>query len=371
LLDIASKILSLTMVDRMQLVQKEFRLRCKTASRADAAHNVDALFSTVLGLQKRKEHGLATWVLFIDLMKAFDTIPTELLFKIGDVDTEVDSKIGVRQGSCEGPVLFIFIIQACLETLDWPVPKPTFCTRDGARGQLKGDAIRFGRKAMTIFELWASLFADDCATLFESRADMITGANCLYNHFLRFGLHIHIGRGGAASKTEAMYCPARGFKYEDGDTSNFDVAGGYIGFSDDFKYLGAIIDNSLTSESDIDKRIVNASAAFGALRPCIFAKKGVSRRVKGMIYSSLVITILLYGSVCWSVTEEGALHTAWHPLHRRLLRLAPPTLGQARGSDGLLAHTAQASHRLRGAQQAYRQTLHDLRADVGKDAQRL
>jgi hypothetical protein len=67
------------------------------------------------------------------------------------------------------------------------------------------------RKDMTIFALWASLFADDCATLFESRADMIAGENCLYKHFLRFGLHIHIGRGGAAyitSKTEAMYCPA-------------------------------------------------------------------------------------------------------------------------------------------------------------------
>jgi hypothetical protein len=101
-----------------------------------------------------------------------------------------------------------------------------------------------------------------------------------------------------------MYCPARGSKYEDGDTSNFNVADGYIGFSEDFKYLGAIIDHSLTSEPDIDKRIANASAAFGALRPCIFAKKGVSRRVKGMIYSSLVIAILLYGSECWSVTEE-------------------------------------------------------------------
>jgi hypothetical protein len=91
----------------------------------------------------------------------------------------------------------------------------------------------------------------------------------------------------------------RGSKYEDGDTSNFDVADGYIGFSDDFKYLGAIIDHSLKSEAEVNKRIANASAAFG-----IFAKKGVSRRVKGMIYSSLVIAILLYGSECWSVTEE-------------------------------------------------------------------
>jgi len=49
--------------------------------------------------------------------------------KIGDVDSDVDSSIGVRQGSCEGPVLFLFIMQAAMETLRWPVKKPEFCTR--------------------------------------------------------------------------------------------------------------------------------------------------------------------------------------------------------------------------------------------------
>jgi hypothetical protein len=126
---------------------------------------------------------------------------------------------------------------------------------------------------------------------------MIPGANCLYNHFMRVGLHIHIGRRGAASKTDAMYCPARGSKYEDGETSNFYVADGYISLYEAFKYLGALIDYTLTSKVDIDKRIAKASAAFGALRPCIFAKMRVSRWAKGMIYSSLVIFISTAASV--------------------------------------------------------------------------
>ena len=51
--------------------------------------------------------------------------------KIGDIDYTVDSSIGVRQGSCEGPVLFLFIMQAAIETLVWPegVEKPQFRTR--------------------------------------------------------------------------------------------------------------------------------------------------------------------------------------------------------------------------------------------------
>jgi hypothetical protein len=50
--------------------------------------------------------------------------------KIGSVDSELESSIGVRQGSSEGPVLFLFIMQAALETMKWPVPKPEICTRE-------------------------------------------------------------------------------------------------------------------------------------------------------------------------------------------------------------------------------------------------
>jgi hypothetical protein len=344
LLDIASKILSSIMVGRMQLVQKEFGLEMQNGFK-NGCGTVDGLFNTSIGLQKRKEHGLDTWVLFIDLMKAFDTVPRELLFqilrkfgmpdhfvnlvirlhtkckikfKVGDVDSEVASDIGVRQGSCEGPVLFLFIIQAALEALEWEVPKPKFCTKEGESGKISGDAYRFAKKTITIFELWASLFADDCGLLFETRADLIAGANCLYQGFLRFGLHMHIGRGATASKTEAMYCPTRRNKYEEGDTSNFVVADGFIHFCEDFKYLGAIISSTLTSDADVDKRIASASAAFGALRPCIFAKKGVSRRVKGMIYSSLVLSVLLYGSECWCLTKQ--LFHRLRAFHRKCAR---------------------------------------------------
>ena len=97
-----------------------------------------------VALQKLKEHNLETWALFIDLVKAFDTVSREALFavlrkfgmpdhficivmrlhtgavmkfKIGEIDSTVPSEIGVRQGSCEGPTLFLFIMQAALETM--------------------------------------------------------------------------------------------------------------------------------------------------------------------------------------------------------------------------------------------------------------
>ena len=68
-----------------------------------------------------------------------------------------------------------------IETMDWPVPKPQYCTRkDGKTTGTRGDR----KRDVTIFELWASLFADDCALLFNSRDDLAIGANYLYHHLV-------------------------------------------------------------------------------------------------------------------------------------------------------------------------------------------
>ena len=124
----------------------------------------------------------------------------------------------MRQGACEGPILFLFIMQAALETMEWPVAKPTFQTRaDGVTSGERPTRKRGG----TVFELFASLFADDCALFFETRADMVTGTSYLFNHLRKFGLKMHIGSGATASKTEAMYYPPTRMAYEDGDTTRF------------------------------------------------------------------------------------------------------------------------------------------------------
>ena len=84
-------------------------------------------------------------------------------------------------------------------------PKPQFRTR--ADGVTSGERSARKRGA-TSFDLWASLYADDCAILFETRADLITGTSYLFNHLRKFGLQMHVGTGDTASKTEAMFFPA-------------------------------------------------------------------------------------------------------------------------------------------------------------------
>ena len=346
LLDIASKIFSSMCVRRLQIVMEEEGMDEQSGFRAFRG-TIDGLFSTSLGLQKRKEHNLETWALFVDLVKAFDTVPREALFavlrrfglpdhfvnviirlhknamikvKVGAVDSELESSIGVRQGSCEGPVLFLFIMQAALETMNWPVAKPGFRTCEN--GVTMGE--RTGRKrGTTTFEHWCSLFADDCALFFDSRADLEIGASYLVNHLRKFGLQVHVGSGTTPSKTEAMYFPPPRQLYSDANTSRLDVldtAGvpvGFIDFTTEFKYLGSIIHHSLTSDADIDKRIKSASAAFGALKN-IFINKHIDLKVKGRVYVALCLSILLYGCEVWCLRED--LFNRLRRFHHRCVR---------------------------------------------------
>jgi len=139
-----------------------------------------------------------------------------------------------------------------------------FMTRE--HGKITGERTSLVRDASS-FELWTSLFADDCVLLFQSRGELIRGSSHIYTRLRKFGLCMHVGRGDAASKTEAMYFPPPRTAYEAADTSRFYIDGtGFIDFCEKFKYLGSIPHYSLSCNADVDKRIASATAAFGALK---------------------------------------------------------------------------------------------------------
>ena len=96
---------------------------------------MDAIFTINTAIKERSEHGLESWVLFPDLVIAFDCIPRELLwmiltkfgvlkklvdllralhndfkvkFTVNDVISTIACVIGVNQGDILGPILFTF-----------------------------------------------------------------------------------------------------------------------------------------------------------------------------------------------------------------------------------------------------------------------
>ena len=50
---------------------------------------------------------------------------------------------------------------------------------------------------------------------------------------------------------------------------------------------------------DVDRRVAQASKAFGALRKAVFLNKNLSLETKRKLYNACVLSVLLYGAECW------------------------------------------------------------------------
>ena len=331
----------------------------------------DGSFTTRIVLKKRREHKKETWALFCDLVKAFDSIDREgmclilavfgipphlielirrlhtdnrVLLKVGKDDTIILNTAGVKQGDVMAPVLFLFCIQACMEALAtvWPAGKLKFHTK---RQGGQASSMPF-RTVGELVEFWVSLYADDGAFFFETRADLVAGTRALGTMFRRFGLQMHSGVGFCtaacdkpctahkASKTEALFIPGSGDPYSSGDTSPFEADGGYITFCKQFTYLGSIITWDLDDSVDVTARIAKASSALGSLG-CVFKNKDISIATKWTAYMVLVMSILLFGSESWTLRIEDLrrLQTFHHAAVRRICGV---TLWHRRRTEDLL-----------------------------------
>ncbi len=105
----------------------------------------DGIFCIRQALKNRRGHGKESWVLFVDLVKAFDSVPQDVLFKVlaefgapshlvsaikrmntdlqvnFDLNGEpvaVPCTMGVKQRCPLSPTFFLFVMQACLESLE-------------------------------------------------------------------------------------------------------------------------------------------------------------------------------------------------------------------------------------------------------------
>ena len=63
----------------------------------------------------------------------------------------------------------------------------------------------------TLLDLFCVLYVNDGAFTFEDRDQLRRGPNLIYQHFAKFGLDMHIGKGKKASKTECVFFPPPGF----------------------------------------------------------------------------------------------------------------------------------------------------------------
>ena len=81
LLEVAYKIIAILLHSRLLPIQEGLDHEPQCGFRPGRGCT-DAIYTVKIALKKRREHGLESWVFFLDLVKAFDRVPRELLWMI-------------------------------------------------------------------------------------------------------------------------------------------------------------------------------------------------------------------------------------------------------------------------------------------------
>ena len=110
------------------------------------------------------------------------------------------------------PILFLFVMQAFLDTLQLPTPPGLFShfpeNKNGNPSSQKGCLLSQNPRAKgTPFAFSSSFYVDDSFFLFQSKSQLEQAVAELDKHFARFGLIMHLGTAKVRSKSEAMYFP--------------------------------------------------------------------------------------------------------------------------------------------------------------------
>ena len=93
---------------------------------------------------------------------------------------------------------------------------------------------------------------------------------------------------------------------------------------EEFPYLGSLVRSSGRMDADVNRRVAQASKAFGAHRTAVFLDKDLKLATKKRVYNACVLSVLLYGAECWTPLRqhEKRLNTLHHRYIRTILGIS-------------------------------------------------
>ena len=158
-------------------------------------------------------------------------------------------------------------------------------------------------------------FVDDSALIASTRSGAERSALGYQRTASDFGLRVSL------PKTKQM---VTGRLVEEGDQESVALDGGDIEVVSEFPYLGSLIADSGRMDVDVDRRVAQASKAFGALRKSVFLDKSLSLATKRRLYNACVLSVLLYSSECWipSRKHEKKMNSFHHRCVRTILGIS-------------------------------------------------
>ena len=124
------------------------------------------------------------------------------------------------------------------------------------------------------------------------------------------------------TKTKMM---AAGREVSAEDQMPLHVGSEEIEYVKEFTYLGSVVASSGKMDADIDRRIAQASKAFGALKQSVLQDHDLTTHTKRLVYNACVPSVLLYGSESWIALRKHLKKL--DTFHNRCIRI---TLGITR-----------------------------------------
>ncbi|EYC10880.1 hypothetical protein Y032_0053g2350 [Ancylostoma ceylanicum] len=292
------KIFERILDSRLRDIVEVSRNQCgfvKKCSTTDAIHAVRLL------TEKHREKKKTVHLAFLDLEKAFDRVPRELIWlslRAHGVPEEYvrwtqllykDAKssvrcaagtsppfevcVGVHQGSALSPLLFIL----CMDTISSDLQSTT---------------------------PWTLLYADDVMIAASTREELQQKVQAWKDRLEQYGMRLNV------KKTEYVECGEQ-------TPGTIFVDDAEVPKASAFKYLGSRIsaDGSTLVEAEY-----RANAAWSKWRQVtgVMCDRKVPLKLKSKIYRTVVRPVALYGAECWPTTlkHEQTLHT----MEMRMLR---------------------------------------------------
>ena len=261
----------------------------------------DAIHAARLLLERHREKNKPVHMSFLDLEKAFDRVPHELIWhslrahgipeeyvrwtqllyrnvtsavrcSVG-TSSPFTIKVGVHQGSALSPLLFVL----CMDTVTADIQSP---------------------------HPWKLLYADDVLLANEEREQLQVQTQQWKTRLADYGMRLN------TKKTEYSECGLQ-------STETISVDGEDLKKVTQFKYLGSFISSDGDTLPDARAR-VNAAWSKWRQTTGVLCDHRMPIRLKSKIYKTVIRPVALYGSECWPATKKH--EQALHAMEMRMLR---------------------------------------------------
>ena len=257
---------------------------------------IDLIFALRIIIEKSWEFNKAAYITFIDLQKAFDSVPREKVWKCLERRYSIRGKLkkaiislydpclctvrtgyqnetwfniesGVKQGSVISPLLFIAYMN-----------EVTARFKEGYEQRGEGDVM---------------IYADDIAVWSDSRQGIVEALERWQIVLTEAGLKMNV------AKTEIMKVS----RDQEEEEVIVEISGNKIKNVTEVKYLGSVFSSQGNNKVEINDRIVQCTKTTGALYP-ILKDEHVPLRAKKVIFDSIITPTLTYGAETWTMNKR-------------------------------------------------------------------